>query len=168
MNIEYKNVRFEDNEWWYYGNKDGKRRRLSSHIKKNKKRMFLGGKYVKVNHPWHKPGCYSTYNDVAFENLNSRAEIKAGDIYVVQNPAWDGWVKVGRAIDSSDRLKTFQTYSPFRDYKIYKTFSVDDQRLAENNIHKLFNSKFKHKKEWYQVDAATAVKLIEEHLDEKA
>jgi len=168
MNSKYKNVKFEDGEWWYYGNKDGNRRRLSSHIKKNKKRMFVGGKYIPVNHPWHKSGSYRTYNDVAFENLSSRQEIKSGYIYIIKNPAWDGWLKIGRAIDANDRLKNFQTYSPFRDFKISKSFNVDDQRQAENNIHKLFNYKFKHKKEWYLVDEATAIKLIEGYLNEKA
>ena len=33
-----KNIKFEDGEWWYFGQADG-RRRVNAHVKKNEKRM---------------------------------------------------------------------------------------------------------------------------------
>ena len=156
------NVKYEDGDWWYYGN--GARTRLSAHIDKLARRMFVGGKYIKQSHPWYKPGRYKTFNDVAFQNLADKNASKSGYIYIIKNPAWDKWIKIGRAIDFNDRLKAFQTYSPFRDYKVFHYFEVDDYLKAENEAHKLLKDKFKSKQEWYQVDVDTAVKLIEGHL----
>ena len=50
-----KNIEFQDGEWWYVGQADG-RRRVASHEKKNDTRMWVDGKYVKKSHPLHKPG----------------------------------------------------------------------------------------------------------------
>ena len=59
----------------------------------------------------------------------------SGHIYILSNPAWKGWYKVGMAVEATDRLPTFQTGSPFRDYKLeyYKHFK--DRRSAEKEAH---------------------------------
>ena len=54
-----KNIEFQEGEWWYVGQADG-RRRVASHEKKNVTRMWVDGKYVKKSHPLHKPGRYKT------------------------------------------------------------------------------------------------------------
>ena len=41
-----------------------------------------------------------------------------GYVYVITNKAWPEWVKIGRAIDANDRLRSYQTNSPLRDYWI--------------------------------------------------
>ena len=65
----YKNVVWLDDEWWYVGCKDGGKRKLDSHIRKNKTRMFVNGKYIPKTHPLHKPGRYKTFEGAAFASL---------------------------------------------------------------------------------------------------
>ncbi len=59
-----------------------------------------------------------------------------GHIYAITNPAWEGWVKIGMAVDSKDRCNSYQTSSPFRDYKIEISVPVKDRRKAEIFAHK--------------------------------
>jgi len=73
-----KNVIFQEGEWWYVGASDGNRRRLSAYLRKNKKRMFINGNYVNVNHPLHKPGRYENFEDAAFDSLKNYAKSKEG------------------------------------------------------------------------------------------
>ena len=37
---------------------------------------------------------------------------KDGYVYVISNPAWKGWYKVGMAVDSQDMCGSYQTSSP--------------------------------------------------------
>ena len=46
-------------------------------------------------------------------------QIKEGSVYILGNPAWPDWVKVGMALDAEDRLNNYQTGGPFRDYVLY-------------------------------------------------
>jgi hypothetical protein len=43
---------------------------------------------------------------------------------IVISPAYPGWCKVGMAVDAEDRLKQYQTSSPYRDYKLVKAYDV--------------------------------------------
>jgi len=80
-------------------------------------------------------------------------KVKRGHIYVVSNPAWKGWYKVGMAVDASDRCSSYQTSSPFRDYMIEYTEYFDDRREAEKTIHsKLKKNKIEHVNEWFKAD----------------
>ena len=45
-------------------------------------------------------------------------KISHGEVYIITNPAWEGWIKIGMAVESKDRLKGYQTSSPLRDYKL--------------------------------------------------
>ena len=49
-----------------------------------------------------------------------------GYVYVITNKAWPEWVKIGRAIDANDRLRSYQTNSPLRDYWIVYSEYFDD------------------------------------------
>lgn len=71
-------------------------------------------------------------------NKNTEAfnKIKDGYVYIVSNPAWEGWHKVGMAVSAEDRCRGFQTSSPMRDYKLeYKIYSKD-RRKTEELAHK--------------------------------
>ena len=71
-------------------------------------------------------------------NKNTEAfnKIKDGYVYVISNPAWKGWYKVGMAVSAEDRCRGFQTSSPLRDYLLeYKIYSKD-KRKAEELAHK--------------------------------
>ena len=160
-----KNIYFEDGVWWYAGAKsrrEGERQTLESHIKKNKTRMFVNGKYVPKSHPLHKAGRFKTFEGAAFSSLKGYEKTPEGHVYIISNPCWEGWIKVGMAIDAEDRCNQYQTSSPFRDYKLCHTKYFEDRKSAEHLVHKkLKRLSTKHKGEWFKVSVDEATKLIE-------
>lgn len=154
-----KNVIFQDGEWWYVGQANG-RRRLSSHRRKNKKRMFINSNYVNVDHPLHKPGRYENFEDAAFDSLKNYAKSKEGQVYIISNPNFKGWVKVGMAVDAQDRLNNYQTSSPFRDYKLDYTFDTEDRRASEAAAHNALDSRFPRNGEWFKCSPRQAWSII--------
>lgn len=161
------NCRFEDGEWWYYGNKDGTRRRLSGHRKKYIERMFVNGKYIPKSHPLWKAGRYKSLDDAwSHEQIERTSE---GEVYAIVNPAFPEWVKVGKAVNADDRCNGYQTSSPFRDYRIVATLSTDNRHVKEREMHKVFAHFAKERKgEWFKIDKVTAIKLFNYQVQENA
>ena len=134
----------------------------------NKTRMTIQGRRYRVGNPNHPHyNLYRKYGfSAVFEEMGiieegiSRLQQKvedlygrytSGHIYILSNPAWKGWYKVGMAVEATDRLPTFQTGSPFRDYKLeyYKHFK--DRRSAEKEVHNLLiASHVVRKGEWFK------------------
>jgi hypothetical protein len=159
--IDVRHVVFEDGEWWYVGAADGGRRRLDVYKKKNAKRMFVDGKYIPTSHPLYKPGRYKSFEDAAFSSLRNYKHTKSGYVYVISNPAWKGWVKIGMAIDAEDRLKSYQTSSPYRDYQLLHSVYVTDRRAIERKAHRKIGKIAEEKQnEWFKVDAVEAIDCI--------
>lgn len=128
----------------------------------NPQRMFVNGKYIPKSHPLYKPGNYKTFEDAAFDALSRYTSSTEGQVYIVTNKAWEGWIKVGMAIDAEDRCNQYQTSSPFRDYTLqYKKFFTD-RRKAEQIAHSLCNKKAEEREgEWFKLDIPTAIACIE-------
>jgi hypothetical protein len=87
-------------------------------------------------------------------------QVKEGSVYIMENPAWKGWVKVGMAVDPTDRLKNYQTSSPFRDYQLLYTYEVDDRRAAESAAHVRLAKECDNINEWFRLPAAIANEMI--------
>lgn len=102
------------------------------------------------------PQAITTLTKVLYDKENS------GDVYIITNKAWKGWVKIGRAIDAEDRCKGYQTSSPFRDYTLeYKRY-FKDRTKAEKDAHKLCTNKAEDRNgEWFKMSIQEAKKLIE-------
>jgi hypothetical protein len=160
-----KNIYFEDGVWWYAGAKsrrEGERQTLESHIKKNKTRMFVNGKYVPKSHPLHKAGRFKTFEGAAFSALKGYEKTPEGYVYIIANPSFDGWLKVGMAIDAEDRCNGYQTSSPHRDYKLLYSRRFKDRRTAETKtMNKLKKVVKEHNGEWFKTDRNTAQEIIE-------
>ena len=153
--------RFEDGEWWYI-RPNGNRERVESHVRKNDKRMFVNGKYIPQSHPLWKSGKYKTFDDAAFSSLQNYESSTQGEVYIISNPSWKGWIKVGMAIDAEDRCKQYQTSSPLRDYKLEFKKYFNDRRKAEHLAHTICDEKStKRKGEWFELDIRTAIECIE-------
>jgi len=94
-------------------------------------------------------------------------EVVEGQVYIITNPSFSEWVKVGMAVDSEDRLNGYQTSSPFRDYSLFTCWSVADRRVAESEAHKQLDSIFERKGEWFRCtpeEARDAIAgLMEKH-----
>tara|TARA_B100000780_G_scaffold261638_1_gene214227 strand:- start:366 stop:890 length:525 start_codon:yes stop_codon:yes gene_type:complete len=157
---------FQDGEWWcLQKNKVQplRRARVDSVNKRNKKRMFVAGKYVPQTHPLWKSGCYKSFNDAAFSSFTNYTSSIKGDVYIITNKAWPEWVKIGKAIDATDRLKGYQTSDPFRAYELYHSVTKENRHTSELEAQKALEALSKDRKnEWFKVDLETAVSCIEE------
>lgn len=134
--------------------------------KANLKRMWVNGKYIPLTHPLHKPGNYKSFGDAAFESLANYNTEKGGQVYILYSPAYPSWVKVGMAIDAEDRLKQFQTGSPYRDYILIKVYDTDDRRKAESEIHELLRKTYGSKNEWFVIAAPVAKEILDGYFNE--
>jgi hypothetical protein len=93
-------------------------------------------------------------------NGSSAIGIKQGFVYAIVNPAWPNYVKIGSAIDVYDRLNSYQTSSPFRDYRLIGYFFCQDRLKKEHQIHSIFN--FHRNGEWCEVSEAVIKALFAE------
>jgi hypothetical protein len=125
------------------------------------KRMWVNGVEVKKTHPLYKAGRYKGFEDAAFSSLENYKDNPQGQVYIITNPAWEGWAKVGMAVDSEDRLKNYQTSSPERDYELFDYEDFDDRRVAESMVHDYLRKRFKHKNEWFECSAESAMRAID-------
>ncbi len=148
----------------------------------NKARVTINGQRMRIGnikHPFNsvcrKEGMWKAFEKMGLIKPNAEKlleikeqmshsfnEIVDGYIYVLTNPAWEGWLKVGMAIDAEDRCKQYQTSSPLRDYILeYKKFFTNRSE-AEQAAHKLLIKKGKtFNGEWFQVSVKEAKKTIE-------
>jgi hypothetical protein len=133
---------------------------IETHKRNNPKRMWVDGKYIPMTHPLHKPGRYKGFEEAAFSSLQNYKSSKEGEVYIITNPAFEGWVKVGMAVDATDRLKGYQTSSPFRDYELQFFCKVKDRRASESQAHQLLASKFHQQGEWFQCSIEEARQVI--------
>ena len=155
------NIVFEDGEWWYVGYANGNRTRVEAHNRKNSKRMFVNGKYIPQSHPLWKAGRYKSFDDAAFSGLENYASSTEGMVYIITNPAWPKWVKIGMAVDADDRCNGYQTSSPFRDYEVVATISTNDRRKAEAIAHQIAEGMASDRRnEWFKLKKAQARQVL--------
>jgi hypothetical protein len=92
---------------------------------------------------------------------------KEGQVYIITNPNFPEWIKVGMAIDSEDRLNGYQTSSPFRDYSLFTSWSVDDRRSAESEAHSLLEKSFDRRGEWFKCKPEQAQEAVAELMENR-
>ena len=170
--IKYpERYKFVDGEWWYYYPKTGSSLKSGNHTRERAetlrnrfdKVMTVNGKYISRSHPLHKAGNYKTFEGAAFSALKGYEKTPEGYVYIIANPSFDGWLKVGMAIDAEDRCNGYQTSSPHRDYKLLYSRRFNDRRTAETKtLHKLKKVVKEHNGEWFKTDRNTAQEIIEE------
>lgn len=88
--------------------------------------------------------------------------VTEGQVYIIRNPAFPGWCKIGMAVDAEDRLKQYQTSSPYRDYKLIKAYDTDDRRNYERAAHELLAQSHERKGEWFYIQSSVAIKILDE------
>ena len=156
---------YEDNEWWYVPS-EGKRERLEQYANKNARRMWVNGKYIPRSHPLWKAGRFKSLDDAwSHEQIERTNE---GEVYVIVNPAFMGWVKIGKAVNADDRCNKYQTSSPFRDYEIIARIGTDNRHEKEGEMHRIFEHFAEERKgEWFKIDKVTAIKIFNYQLTEE-
>jgi predicted GIY-YIG superfamily endonuclease len=92
---------------------------------------------------------------------------KNGYLYIISNSAWPNWVKVGVTKDLKNRLHTYQTASPFRNYVVEYSLFHPEYLQAEKKIKETMKHFAKQtKNEWYEVDLHMAKSRLDEQLEE--
>lgn len=89
-----------------------------------------------------------------------------GHLYVITNPAWHGYCKIGRTTNLLSRFRTYQTASPFRDYNLYYYRWFNDVCLAERTLAQKLSG-LRTEGEWYQChpeDAANIIDIVANRL----
>ena len=124
------------------------------------RQMYVNGKHVPMTHPLHKPGRYKTFEDAAFSSLAKYESSVEGQVYIIVNPSFPEWVKVGMAIDASDRLNGYQTSSPFRDYVLNYKWNVKDRRAAESKAHSELHKLYERRSEWFKCTPEQAQEVV--------
>lgn len=152
-----------DGKVYYTGASDGYLRTMSAHVRKNTKRMFVNGEYIPQTHPLYKAGRYQSFDD-AWSHVEIDSLSTAGQIYVIFNKAFPNWYKVGKAVSTEDRLKGYQTSSPFRDYQILYTVDVDNRHEAEMKAHHLLRKELHSHRcrgEWFNADLDMLIEVLD-------
>jgi hypothetical protein len=127
--------------------------------KRNHSRMWVNGEYIPKSHPLHKAGRYKSLDDVwSHSDIEKTYE---GDVYLIMNPAWPEWVKVGKAAIATDRLSNYQTSSPFRDYIIIKSVKTEDRHATETDLLISFEAEsIERRGEWFKISKEKAIELL--------
>ena len=81
-------------------------------------------------------------------------------MYVIVNPNFPEWVKVGMAVDAADRLNGYQTSSPFRDYVLNYSWDVKDRRAAESEAHSELQKLYERRSEWFKCTPEQAQEVV--------
>ena len=152
--------------------------KLVDRVLENKTRMTIEGHRYRlgnVKHPFYelykKKGFNYVYQAMGIVEDKAaviRKEVlalydknKEGEVYAIANPAWDGWIKIGMAVDAEDRLNSYQTSSPLRDYVLLHRSSFNDRRRAEAKAHKKAEAIAEERKgEWFKMSSFEATKII--------
>jgi hypothetical protein len=89
---------------------------------------------------------------------------KSGILYIIENPAFAEFVKVGITRDLSKRLLTYQTYDPYRAFKVRKYIFVQDVKKVERFLLETFNLSDTFHVEWLSVKS---LRKIEDFMNTK-
>jgi hypothetical protein len=65
---------------------------------------------------------------------SDKTNIKCGIVYLITNESFPGYYKVGITMDLDSRLKTYQTYDPFRRFKVEHYNFVSDRVAVEKYL----------------------------------
>lgn len=90
---------------------------------------------------------------------------KEGFIYIISNSEFPNYYKIGVTSDINNRLRSYQTSSPHRNYKLEYYIHHPNCYLAEQKIRenmKYFAKEIKN--EWYMVDLNIAKSRLDETL----
>ena len=169
-------VHLTDDNWYKSAQNKNYYTCISCHDKSNAKTnaihnplsMYVNGKYVSRKHPLYKPGKYKSFGDAAFSSLSNYVNVKFGYVYAIRNPAWPDWIKIGKAVDAEDRLRSYHTGSPMRDYKLVHAVFFEDRNEAERKAHLLAAAKTTHpwnkndNGEWFRLTEEQAMEVLRE------
>lgn len=86
-----------------------------------------------------------------------------GFLYILNNPAFPGWVKVGMTIDYDKRIRSYNIPNdPHQKFAYLKIKWTTNRRAAESAMLEKFGSiSLEQKGEWFRIDKNTALSIFE-------
>jgi hypothetical protein len=109
----------------------------------------------------------SRHTDELAKLDNYHTGVVEGFIYILSNPAWPGYLKIGCAIDPINRCASYQTGSPLRDYQLeHYIYSADRKRL-ERRIHSALKQSRSATSEWFEVSLERAIQCLDQFADDE-
>ena len=85
----------------------------------------------------------------------------SGFLYVITNPTFSGWCKIGITHNIESRLRQYQTGDPFRSYEVVFSDIIDNKRLIESQIKQFCtNRTIEIRGEWYKLPVSEASGLV--------
>lgn len=140
----------------------------------NGKRYRVGNPNHPFNHVYVRGGLEAVYMAMGLVNTKRRAEeiktaalamynsCREGYVYLIANPAWEGWVKCGMAIDADDRCSSYNTGSPHRDYEVVAKVFSEDRFIKEKEVHEQLEEWAEARQgEWFKIDLENAIAVLE-------
>ena len=86
-----------------------------------------------------------------------------GIVYVLSNPAFDSYVKVGRTIDLEQRLRQLDNTSVPLPFRCVFAIEVDDDVAVEKLVHQAFaDVRVRTTREFFEIDAVQASVLLDQ------
>lgn len=133
---------------------------LNSHIKIygelfGKKK---GGIKSKTNERYARKLAGLTFLKLNFSRDASFKQMKSGLVYMIGNDCFPNHYKIGMTIDLNSRLESYQTYDPYRNFKIVKYDFVLDRVLTEK---KLLGHPFITKEQGEWILKSNAIEIFE-------
>ena len=84
-----------------------------------------------------------------------------GIVYVLSNPAFDNYVKVGRTIDLEQRLKQLDNTSVPLPFRCVFAVEVDDEVAVERLVHQAFaDVRVRTTREFFEIDAQRVIAAL--------
>lgn len=89
-------------------------------------------------------------------NLTRGYDTKSGIVYMISNSTWKDKIKIGMTLDLPSRLLHYQTYDPYRRFKVNHYEFVLNRRRTEKLLLKTFKI-HGDLGEWVSVDDSTKI-----------
>jgi len=84
-----------------------------------------------------------------------------GIVYVLSNPAFDNYVKIGRTIDLEQRLKQLDNTSVPLPFRCVFAIRVDDEVAVEKLVHQAFaDVRVRSSREFFEIDAQRVIAAL--------
>lgn len=87
-------------------------------------------------------------NTVVTTKIAPTIRQRSGFVYLIKNPAFPNYIKVGITKNLTKRLQTYQTYDPNRGYVVVKSVYVEDSKELEAKLLSLFKNRDVFNGEW--------------------
>ena len=82
-------------------------------------------------------------------------------VYVLSNPAFEGYVKVGRTTDLEQRLRQLDTTSVPLPFRCEYAIAVEDDAKAERLVHQAFaDVRVRKNREFFEIDAQRIISAL--------